>query len=160
MYYKNLMISYSGKKAYCPIHELKYDSTFVSKENLREDLLNNFSNIKRLVVELDPGEFDDYANHLSWDGTFYGIPASVCQEIIDKWNKRQKLTPEQEASVDARYHRPLNLDDLKDYEYRVDRDRLVKRLLFHDKIRVERYHLPPIGIEYYKDILDNFHYKE
>ena len=160
MYWKNFMISYSGKDMACIIHELKYDSNFVSEEQIDKDLLNNFSNIKRLVVELESGEFDDYANHLSWDGTFYGIPAKVCQEIIDEWYESQKLTPEQEAAVDARYHRPLNLDDLKDYEYRVDRDRLVKRLLFHDKTRKDVYHLPPIGIEYYKNILDNFHYNE
>ncbi len=160
MYYKNLMISYSGKKAYCPIHELKYDSSFISKEKLREDLLNNFSNIKRLVVELDPGEFDDYANHLSWDGKFYGIPAEVCQEVIDKWDKAQKLTSEEESDVDEWYKNPLTSEFLKTYEYKITRNHLIEMILFHDKIRVEEYHLTPIGIEYYEDIINNFHYKE
>ncbi len=160
MYYKNLMISYSGNDSVCFIHELKYDSSFVPEEQIDKDLLNNFSNIKRLVVELEPGEFDDYANHLSWDGKFYGIPAKVCQEIIDEWYERQKLTLEERAKFAAKYQGPMSLEDLKKYEGLVDRDWLIDRLLLHDEIRAKRYHLPPIGIEYYKDILDNFHYKE
>ncbi len=160
MYYKNLMISYSGNDSVCFIHELKYDSNFVFEEQINKDLLNNLSNIKRLVVRLQPGEFDDYKNHLSWDGKFYGIPANVCQEIIDEWYESQKLTPEREAAVDARYHRAMTFDDVKEYEYKINKEHLVNIFLLHDKTRKDVYHLPPIGIEYYKDILDNFHYKE
>ncbi len=160
MYYKNLMISYSGKDMYCLIHKLKYDYDSVSEEQFDKDLLNNLSNIKGLVVKLKPGEFDDYKNHLSWDGKFYGIPASVCQKIIDEWYELQKLTPEREAAVDAKYHRAMTFDDVKKYEYKINKEHLVNIFLLHDKIRIEEYDLPPIGIEYYKDILDNFHYKE
>ncbi len=164
MYYKNLMISYSGKKAYCVIHQLKYDSRFVSEEQIDKDLVNNFSNIKKLIVELEPGKFDDYKNNLSWDGKFYGIPANVCQEIIDHWNELQKLTPEQEAAVNYRWTemhtRPLNLNDLKEYEYKIDKNHLIEMINYHNEIRVKEYELDPIPISYYQDLIDNFHYKE
>ena len=157
MYWKNYMISYHGKNSSCIITTLKYDWDSVSREQLVDDLTH-----MRVVsnIELEPGYFDDYEKYLSWDKKFYKIPDYICKQTIEEWNKSQQLTPEQEERVKQHYANPLTEEYLKKFEYKVSRNHIEEIINLHNEIRKEIYNLPPIEIDFYKDILTNFNYKK
>ena len=159
MYWKNYMISYSGKTRASYITKLKYEWDSVSDERLVDDLTH-----MRVVsnIRLEPGYFDSYEKYLSWDKKFYNIPDYICKQTIDEWNEAQKkliLTPEDEQRIDEHYLNPLSEEYLRQYEYKVSKEHLLKIIDLHNRIRQEDYNQSPYDISIYENILDNFNYK-
>ena len=157
MYWKNYMISYAGKDRVCIITKLKYEWNSVSDEQLIDDLTH-----MRVVsnIELDPGYFDDYEKHLSWDKKFYDIPDYICKQTIEEWNKSQRLTNDEKQKADEYFLRPLSIKDLKQFEFKITYEELVRKIKLHDEIGLKVYRRAPYGIDYYKDLLEQFNYKK
>ena len=159
MYWKNYMISYSGKDSSSYITKLKYEWNSVSREQLVDDLTH-----MRVAsqIRLEPGYFDNYEKYLSWDKKFYNIPDYICKQTIYEWNETQKkliLTPEDKKKIDEHYKNPLTITYLKDFEFKITRIELLEMISFHNEMRRDIYNLPPYEISTYKNLLDNFHYK-
>ena len=160
MYWKNYMISYSGKDSSSYITKLKYEWDSVSDEQLIDDLTH-----MRVIsnIELEPGYFDDYEKYLSWDKKFYNIPDYICKQTIDEWNKLQekyKLTEEDKERIKQHYINPLTKEYFMKFEYKVDRNHIKELIKLHNDIRKEDYDLSPIDEGFYDEILKDFHYKE
>ena len=169
MYWKNYMISYSGKDSSSYITKLKYEWDSVSNEQLIDDLTH-----MRVIsnIELEPGYFDDYEKYLSWDKKFYNIPDYICKQVIDEFYdlnphllpktdiRRIQHDKELEKRLEKKYKNPISLEEFKEKEYKYTKEKLFDYIQFHDEFGFKLYGRAPFGIEYYKDILEDFHYKE
>ena len=160
MYWKDYIISYSGKTRKSYITKLKYEWNSVSDEQLIDDLthMRVLSNI-----ELEPGYFDNYEKYLSFDKKFYNIPDYICRQTIDEWNelqKKNKLTEEDKREIKLYYENPLTKEYFQQFEYIADKAYIKQLIDLHNDIRVKAYNLKPIDYDFYNDLLDGFHYKK